>query len=87
MPKTMFAKCQDCGQKMKSGNACTKTTIKIDGEKYDRITYEHDGGPIYKYCHDCNTSIGGLHHLGCDMEDCPKCGGQLISCGCWEDDE
>lgn len=33
-------------------------------------------------CHDCNIAPGGKHHPGCDMERCPKCGGQLISCGC-----
>jgi len=33
-------------------------------------------------CHDCNAKPGELHELGCDMETCPKCGGQLISCSC-----
>jgi ribosomal protein L44E len=31
-------------------------------------------------CHDCDASVGQLHILGCDMETCPICGGQLISC-------
>jgi len=33
-------------------------------------------------CHDCGAKEGQLHELGCDMERCPFCGGQLISCSC-----
>lgn len=33
-------------------------------------------------CHDCNVQDEGYHHPGCDMEICPKCGGQLITCLC-----
>jgi hypothetical protein len=28
---------------------------------------------------------GQLHHLGCDMERCPFCGHQLISCPCLDE--
>lgn len=38
-------------------------------------------------CHDCNIENGGVHHPGCNAERCPKCGGQLISCGCLDEDE
>lgn len=31
-------------------------------------------------CHDCGTKAGKLHELGCDMERCPVCGRQLITC-------
>lgn len=36
-------------------------------------------------CHDCGVEEGQLHELGCDMERCPKCFRQLISCGCFKD--
>ncbi len=35
-----------------------------------------------KTCHDCGAKEGEYHALGCDMERCPFCGGQLISCNC-----
>ena len=36
-------------------------------------------------CSDCNVLKGGIHHWGCDQEKCPVCGGQFISCGCFDE--
>jgi hypothetical protein len=33
-------------------------------------------------CGDCAVEEGQIHKLGCDMERCPFCGHQLITCGC-----
>jgi len=33
-------------------------------------------------CGDCGVEEGNLHRFGCDMEICPLCGDQLISCPC-----
>jgi hypothetical protein len=33
-------------------------------------------------CHDCHAIKGQFHADGCDMERCPRCFTQLITCGC-----
>lgn len=43
----------------------------------------HDPGR----CRDCGVAKGGMHHPGCFAECCPRCGGQLVGCGCLSEDE
>ena len=33
-------------------------------------------------CHGCGNATGYDHEPGCDMEICPRCDDQLISCDC-----
>jgi hypothetical protein len=33
-------------------------------------------------CGYCACKEGCYHHEGCDLETCPRCKGQLISCDC-----
>jgi hypothetical protein len=54
--------------------------LKIGDEIYERSTlnFEEPSG----YCNDCGVEHGGYHHDNCDVETCPKCGGQFFSCDC-----
>lgn len=79
-----MAVCNWCDQEMMdpavtscSGNL---TVDFPDGESLAPSTWHHDE-PNGR-CHDCGIKHGGFHHPGCDAERCPRCEGQLISCGC-----
>lgn len=84
-----MAICDDCKQDMTTASGCTLPTLVLDDKTHDRIRYgnewRHLGPPSKRRCHDCGVQPGALHHLGCDWEECPGCGDQLISCGCWTD--
>ena len=54
--------------------------IKLKGKVYDRVPFKPED-PDW-LCIDCEAAPGEIHDLGCDTEDCPRCGEQLISCGC-----
>jgi len=68
------------------------THITIEDVEYKRIKYGDSAeyidielGQIPYFihpCHDCLVSKGQVHLSGCDMERCPKCGGQLLGDEC-----
>jgi hypothetical protein len=82
-----MAKCDWCHKEMTSEKikSCSEnmTVTFPSGEVLAAIPYNRDSGGR---CHDCNVAPGGYHHPGCDMERCPKCNRQLISCGCLDDE-
>lgn len=73
--------CPDCNMEMLHVPRCTFQFIKINGAWYDRNTNYYD---VNRRCHSCNVvnKAGTVHHFGCDVERCPVCAGQLISCSC-----
>lgn len=38
-------------------------------------------------CPDCDVEVAEFHLPGCDIEVCPQCTGQAISCGCTRSDD
>lgn len=78
-----MATCDLCKQDMLKAKACKGDRMVRfpDGARLAVIPHDPDAdGP----CGDCGVAPGGVHHSGCDMERCPRCQGQLISCACFE---
>lgn len=86
-----MATCKVCLREMTDPDTitCTASILIVadqDGfirERFWRNSSYFDEG---ERCHDCQilNIAGNYHHWGCDMERCPKCGLQLISCDCFE---
>lgn len=82
-----MAVCDYCNQEMSTPGGiktCTgNETIEFPfGDSLPAIPWDGDN-----ICYDCKIQPGGFHHPGCDNEKCPKCGGQLIGCGCLDEED
>ena len=76
-----MTKCKLCSKEMTKAKGCILRFYTINREVYPAIPYKQK-----QKCHDCGILSGRFHHIGCDMERCPKCKGQFISCDCKKQD-
>ena len=79
--------CTWCNGEMLEVDDCSanRTVEYPDGTILPASTYHFDE-PSGR-CHDCGIKHGNYHHPNCDVEQCPRCGGQLISCGCLNEED
>lgn len=65
---------------------CVFTHVKIGNKIYKRKPETTKNCEFYDelptYCHYCGIVYGNIHHIGCEIERCPKCGGQFVCCDC-----
>jgi hypothetical protein len=84
-----MAECHLCGREMTTADSCTLEALHQHGRRYPLARFGEESGwrGRAERCGDCGVAKGGLHHPGCDLQDCPVYGGQLLSCGCGFDEE
>jgi hypothetical protein len=91
-----MAICKFCEQEMHEASGCVLNPINTVDGLLEPIKFGDEKDPWRKEyatkvlrCGDCATTPGNYHHAGCDIEECPRCGGQILSCDCLieEDDE
>jgi hypothetical protein len=61
----------------------TYTQIGNEQKRYDRVRFGQESESWGDdSCGDCGCKVGELHAENCDVERCPACSGQLLSCDC-----
>jgi len=75
--------CSYCEREMTGGVSCIEVPVVLADGEHKAIPWGEEV-PSWEGedCHDCGVPKSGYHHPGCDVEQCPRCFWQLISCSC-----
>ena len=82
-----MAVCSWCDREMRVATSCSVGALHLDGKRVDMIPWGQGGRHERGKCHDCGVAPGGFHHLGCDLQRCPLCRRQMMTCGCRFDED
>lgn len=68
---------------VKGNKSSNPVKLVLNNKEYNRIVFGKEPFPMRSdKCGDCGATKGKLHKLGCDIERCPNCKGQLATCNC-----
>lgn len=83
-----MAQCKYCKKDMLRSNGCSISEVDLKDGTYKRIKYGEESEKFKLQregrCSDCGAKKGYYHHFRCDVEQCPRCKRQLLSCDCLE---
>jgi hypothetical protein len=83
-----MAICDWCNREMTTARSCTVADLHLDGVSVPMVPWGREPGwRATSRCHDCGVLPRQLHHLGCDVQRCPLCGDQMMSCECRFDED
>jgi hypothetical protein len=73
-----------CGLGADAAVPCRVTALILGKHHRLRIRFgeERPLRSAEEYCPECGTPRRGVHHVGCSLEQCPRCQAQLAACGC-----
>jgi hypothetical protein len=85
-----MAMCEWCEQERTVARSCSVEALHRSGEPIGMIPWGREfprWSSASTRCGDCGVGTGGFHHPGCDIQQCPLCRGQMLSCGCRFDED
>lgn len=86
-----MAICTWCDREMTEATSCTVNVLYQGGVEVAVAKFDSGRGqPRMERCGDCGdcgVSRRGYHHPGCDLQRCPVCRRQMISCDCRFDED
>ena len=83
-----MAVCDWCKREMTTAASCSAAALHRGGQAIRMIPWGKERGWAARTrCGDCGVMRGGFHHPGCDIQRCPLCFGQMMSCDCRFDED